>query len=141
ALVESTGADVAETHADDELVLLDGLGTTNTVTPIPIPNLHDFGSGAASPLTNTLVLVSTAGPDSDQETADDIVAVISDLGGSNTVTPLTVGGLDEDQESRATRLSPTLAALATGGTDAQLNTSDDELVVLSGVGTTNTVTR
>lgn len=141
ALVNSAGADAEETTADDELMLLDRLGSTNTVTPIPIPNLHDFGAGMATPLTNTLALVSTEGPDSMQSTADDVVAVISDLGGANTVTPLTLGGGDEDQESRATRLTPTSAALATGGGDAKMNTADDELVILTGVGTTNTVTR
>jgi hypothetical protein len=123
-------------------VLLEGLGTTNTVTPVPIPNIHDYGNGVAVSLSETTLLVGTEGPDSAQSTLDDQVAVVTGVGSTNTVTLLTVPGLDEDQVSRPVRLSPTRVVFGTGGqTNVSTNTADDEAIVIDGVGTTNTIIR
>jgi hypothetical protein len=52
-----------------------------------------------------------------------------------------VGGLDDDAASAVRALSPTRVALGTGGPNFTVNSADDELVVIDGVGTTNAITR
>jgi len=142
AVITCAGPDALQSTADDRLVLLDGLGTTNTVTPIPVPSIHDYGNGVAVQLSDTTLVVGTEGPDSSQNTLDDQVAVVTGLGTTNTVALLTVPGLDEDQECRPVRLSPTRIVVATGGrTTPTMNNADDEAVVIDGVGTTNTILR
>jgi hypothetical protein len=142
AVVVSAGADGAEETADDALMLLDRLGTTNTITAIPIPRIQNFGSGMATPLSESVAVLGSLGPDGSQETADDQVAIVTGLGSTNTVTLVTVGGMDEDVSSRPVRLSPTRVAFGTGGqTNPRVNGVDDEVVVISGVGTTNALTR
>lgn len=141
ALMPAAGPDGLESTADDELVLLDNLGSTNDVTFIPVPHVMDFGAGMAVPLSETTALVVTEGPDSNQESSDDQLAVITGLGTTNTVTLVTVGGLDEDRQSRPVRMSGDRVVLATGGPNSTFDNLDDEAVVISGVGTANTITR
>jgi len=141
ALVTSAGPDGTEENGDDRVYLLDGLGTANTVTPIPVPGIHAYGAGQCVPLSPTLAVLSTGGPNFTQENADDTLAILSGLGGTVSVTHVTIGGLDEDRSSVPVRLSPTSVLVCTGGANFILNSPDDELVLVTGIGTTNTVTR
>lgn len=141
AVVASYGPDGVLRSADDELLLLDDLGATNTITPIAVPFLHAFSCGSALPLANDLLVVGSVGPDGQRASADDRLDVITGVGTTNTVTPVTVGGVDEDLSSRATRLSPTRVAFCTGGPTFGINTLDDEVAVVSNIGTTNDLDR
>lgn len=141
AIITSAGPDHVETTADDRLVYLNQLGTLNTVTPVPVPNIHNYSGGQAIALSATSVTVVTEGPDSVQTTVDDQLAVVTGLGVTNTVTLISVGSTDEDQVSRGTRLSPTRVALGSGGTTSpSFNNADDEVIVIDNVGTTNNLT-
>jgi hypothetical protein len=141
AVACGAGADGAESTADDELLLLDDLGGANTVTPIPVPFLFDYGAGRPTPLSATVVVVAGCGPDGDDGTADDRVSVVTGLGTTNTVTHLTTGSLDEDGQCRPVVLGPTTVAFCGSGLDDSLSTADDDLLVIEGVGTTNTLRR
>jgi hypothetical protein len=141
AVVSTCGPDGVPVTADDELLLLDGLGASNTITPIPVPFIQNFSSGTAVPLSNTTLVVSSAGPDKLHESADDELEIITGLGTTNTVTPLAMAGMDEDLSSRPVRLSPTRVAFSTGGPTFKTNTLDDEVAVVSNVGSSNSVTR
>jgi hypothetical protein len=142
AVIVAAGPDGNEGTADDQVVLLDRLGTSNTVAPITVPNIQVYGAGLPVALSETAVVVTTEGPDSNRITLDDQVALVSGLGTSNSVALINVGSADEDVESRAVRLSPTRVVLATAGTtNTAINNSDDEAVVIDGLGTTNMVTR
>jgi len=141
AIIATAGPDGSEATADDTLVLMDHLGTTNTLTSITVPSIHDYGAGLSVALSDSTVVVGTEGPDSNQTTLDDQVAVVTGLGTTNTVTLVSVGSLDEDAVSRSVRLSPTRVVFGTGGTTNQsVNGPDDEAVVIDQVGTANTLT-
>jgi hypothetical protein len=142
AVMAGAGPDQVEATADDQLFVLDRLGSGNTITPIALPHRQDFGAGIAAILSPTTLTIATEGPDSTRETADDTLAVITGLGTTNTVTMVTVGGLDEDPSSRGTRLAHDRVAFSTGGTpNPLLGGGDDQVVIVSDVGGTNLVSR
>ena len=141
AVIVSAGPDRAESTPDDQVVLLDQLGTANTITPITVPSIHDYGAGLPVALSEATIALVTEGPDNNGFTLDDQVAIITGLGTTNTVSLISVGSTDEDAVSRVVRLSSTRLVLGAGGTtSATINDADDEAVVIDGVGTTNAVT-
>jgi hypothetical protein len=140
AMISSNGPDGIDESGDEQVYLLDNLGSTNDVTAISVPNIYGRGAGSVVSLTEGDALVTTLGPDGANLTDDDTVVLISDLGGSNTTTAITVGPADQDLECRSVPVSPTSAALITFGTDRTANTADDHVTLVSGIGTANTVT-
>ena len=139
ALIAATGADGIETSADDLLYLLDGLGTTDTVAAISVPSIGGDGAGMALPLAADRAIVATVGADARSETADDSFALLSDLGAGNDVAQIVVGPLGVDIASRPVRLGASSIAANSAGPDGDFNTSDDRVVVVSGLGTANAV--
>jgi hypothetical protein len=115
ALVSSCGLDGVETSVDDRLVLLDGLGTTNSVTFIPTGSLSNYGAGRATVLSDEVAVLSTPGVDNVDITSDDGYVVVRNLSTTRDVQTTLVGGLDEDNGTHAVRLSPTLCAFVTAG--------------------------
>lgn len=140
-IVASGGADNADGTSDDLLLLISNVGTTNSVVGIPVPHLQTGSSGRPVPLDPNTVAVVTEGPDSIRSNADDTVAIVTGLGTTNTVTQVTIGGLREDKGVQPVRLTRTSFAITTGGAGGTYNNADDELVIVSGVGTTNALTR
>jgi hypothetical protein len=137
ALVSSCGPDAVETSADDHLVLLDGLGTTNTVTDIATGSLSNYGAGRATPLSDEVAVLSTPGVDNKDITADDGYLVVTNLSTTHDVQTIPVGGLDEDNGTHATRLAPDLCAFVTSGPNFKFGSSgvagdglDDRVAIL-----------
>jgi hypothetical protein len=142
ALVSTTGTDTAESNADDAVRMLDALGTMNVVTPIAVGGgIWDYGAGVATAISADLAVISSNGPDGVDGNSDDGVVVLSGLGASNTATFVTVGNLDEDAQCRPVRMADDSCAFAAGGPAGGFGTMDDEVVLVTGLGTDNALTR
>jgi len=140
-LLASAGDDDSEESADDEVALVEGLGGAPTVTYLPVPYILDYGGGWIQVFSQSLATIGTAGADGSEETADDSTYVLTNIGGSNTLTEVVVGGTEEDIQSRCQILTPTSCVMTTGGTNFSYDDLDDEVVIISGLGGSNTLTR
>jgi hypothetical protein len=141
AVLGSLGPDGNEYTADDVLFLLDDLGGANSLTSINVPSISRYGSGVPVALSASSVMVSTGGADNAQRTTDDALVLVTDLGGANVKTSIVVGGIGDDRACRPVLLGPGTSAQVTAGADGNFSNADDEVVVLSGIGKTNTVHR
>jgi hypothetical protein len=141
AVAVGAGADAAESTADDELLLLTGLGGTNTLTPIVVGFVFDYGGGRPTPLSATTVVFAGCGPDGSDVTADDRLTVVTGLGTTNTITHVTTGALDEDGQTRPVALDAATVASTGSGVDGTRGNADDDLLVLEDVGGANTLRR
>jgi hypothetical protein len=139
AVLVGTGPDGSWPSADDEFLLLQDLGGGNTVTHIPAPHLTGWSPSAVLRISETRAVSASAGPDDTDQTADDQVLLLDDLGGANTVTPLTVGYLDDGPASRLHPLSPSVGALVSDGPDGTYNTTDDLIVIVRDLFGSNTI--
>ncbi len=139
AVVMSEGPDGRYSTADDRIYVVDGIGTSNAVSFATLPFISCCGATRPTALGPDLAVVPTFGADGIQGTADDTLAFVSDLGGANTVTPVVVGGMDEDRSCRPLRLAADRVAVVTNGPDAVDNSADDRIAIVSGVGGAVTV--
>lgn len=135
AVIHTYGPDGSSSTADDTLLLLDRLGTDNTVTPITIGYLADWDWGSAVPLSESAVVLAGYGPDATYPSADDVIILVSDLGGTNTVTNLPAPFLNDIP--RPAVLSPTAFLTNSAGPDANYPTADDLIYSFTDVGGTN----
>lgn len=137
AVAVGLGPDGLMSSMDDVVYLLDDLGGANTVTPIPVGYLEQYDQAKPTPLSPDVLVVSQYGADGLEHTADDTIALITDLGGSNTITPLPAPYLHWLYSGRpAPRSATSFLALSTGpdGTD---RTADDRVYLFTDVGGTN----
>jgi len=131
-VVPATGPDGIAQTDDDVTLLVTNIGGAAVVTPLETPFLlADGGASRAVRLSKTRALIASAGPDGDEETADDVVYLLDGLGTTNVVTPLTVGFLGTRTTWNPVRLSDDAAAVVSGLT---------EIALLTGLGVTNTIT-
>ena len=131
-LAVSAGPDFADSTADDVLLLVDAV--EGTITPIPIPFARNSSGGQAAPLSHDAAAVGTFGADGLVGTADDAVAIVTDLGGANAVTTVVVGATADNNECRPTRLDDGTFAQATLGADGVIGTADDAITIVHGTG-------
>ena len=139
-LLTSSGPDGSEATPDDVVYLFTDVGNTATRTDIAVPNIADKRPGIPATLSATRALVSSAGPDGSDSTADDLVYLLDNLGSTNNVTPIAAPNIQNFGAGQPVSLTATLAVLSTEGADSSEGTADDSVLVLSGLGTTNTVT-
>ena len=138
AAVIQAGADGSFSTADDGVHLLLGLGTTNTVTTRITGPLADVDYSMAVPFGPDLAVMAAIGPDASFETPDDVLHILSDIGGASTVT--TVPAADGTYQARAARLTPTSFLSNSNGPDGNAHTADDVTYLFTDVGGTNTRT-
>ena len=131
-LVVSAGPDFVDSTADDEVLLLDSVD--GVVTHIAVPWLRNSSGAQASVLAPDRALFGTRGADGLDSTADDAIAVLSDLGGTNTVSTIVTGPSGDNNQCRPVELRPDAFAMATFGADLTVGTSDDGVTVVTGVG-------
>jgi hypothetical protein len=136
-LAVSAGADFVDSNADDQVFLVDA--AAGTITSIPVPFVKNSSGGQATGLTPVVAAVGTMGADALAGTADDAVAILSDLGNTNAVANILVGATADNNECRPARLDDTTFALATLGSDRTVGTADDEVTIVHGVGGTPVV--
>jgi len=136
-LAVSAGTDFVDSTADDEVFLIDA--AAGTITAIAVPFVKNSSGGQATGLSPAVAAVGTMGADGVAGSADDAVAILSDLGNANTVTNILVGATADNNECRPARLDDTAFALATLGSDRTISTADDEITVVHGVGGTPVV--
>ena len=91
---------------------LPSLELSARVTSITVGALSLLDGEPPIRLSDSAAMITTAGPDNEFRSVDDSVMLLSDLGGSNTVTPITVGYL---QGMAPVALSATSAVIASGG--------------------------
>lgn len=123
------GADLV-TSADDQFVVLDGIGTgTLSVSSNPIPGVTFEGPCILSPIDSSSAGIALAGPDFVPGTADDIAGVITGIGGS--LSGITLGTFPQapGRMGIPVRVGPTTVATAWVGGDLILGTPDDGVVV------------
>ena len=134
ALVVTAGPDFTDSTIDDRVLLLDT--AAGTATPIDVPFAKNGAAGRPVVLSETAAVVATMGADGLEGTADDAVAVLSDLGGTNTVSTVVVGVTGDNNECRPARISGDTFALVTFGADSVVGSSDDEVTIVHHVGAT-----
>ncbi len=140
ALVVAAGADLLDSTADDELLLLDTVAGTST--PVAVPYVVNASGGRPVVLAPGLAICSTLGADGTLGTGDDAVAVVAGLDGATpTVTSIPIGAFGDDNNCRPTRLAADAFAMVSFGDDATVGTPDDEVVYVSGIGGTVQVQR
>jgi hypothetical protein len=137
AMVVGAGPDGADETVDDGVYLLDDLGGANAVTFIPVASILGNGGGAPTMLNPDLVVLSVLGGDRTAATADDLVVIISDIGGSNLRRGVRVAGMASGSASRPVRMGATAFAVTTTGDDFVFDTEDDSVVVVTNVGVLN----
>jgi hypothetical protein len=115
-------------------VLVSNLGGVPTTQEIVIGPSDEDAESRAVVLQPGVAAVGAWGPDQSEDTADDQLVLLSDLGGTNTALFLTVGGVSGGSTSELTRLGPSSVALASGGPDGAHGGGDDDYAVLDGVG-------
>lgn len=138
-LVMAEGPDAAPETADDVVLLVRGIGGTPTVTPLATPNVVSY-SGQLVRVSATRALAISMGVDMTRRTADDGVYLLDDLGGANSVTFLPIPFLENDEVSLPIVLDPETVVVATAGLDGDDTTADDTTALVTGLGTTNTIT-
>lgn len=138
AVTTSAGPDGSYYTADDEVQLIDGIGTTNTVTSIPVGPLSYYDYSTPVQLSQSVIALSGLGPDFSEDTADDTFVVVSDLGGTNTVDTMAAPwGM---YPPRPSRIDPTMVLVASYGPDGAVSTADDVVYLFSDLGGANTRT-
>ena len=133
-LVVSAGADFVDSNADDEVLLLDSVD--GVVTHIAVPYVRNSSGAQASVLAPDRALFGTRGADGIDSTADDAIAVLSDLGGTNTVSNIVTGPSGDNNQCRPVELRSDAFAMSTFGADRLVGTYDDSITVVTGVGST-----
>jgi len=132
-LVSTNGPDGEVTTADDEILLLDYLDGTPTVTPLAVPMLMRSTLVALGP---DLAVAAARGPGAPHH---DELVVLRDLGGSNYVYEVHVGVLGtetwlEGGRGAPVRIGPRTAAIATLGPDGAWPSADDQVATLTVTG-------
>ncbi len=135
-LVLTEGADSVEGTADDSVYLVTRLGANEATTEIVVGATDEDRQARPVPLSPTSFAVVTLGPDLNYNSADDRIAIVSDVGGTNTVSTVTVGGLADGATSTPSALSSTALVVTSGGADGLIRSGgDDAVTVVSGIGT------
>lgn len=133
AIVSTSGADLAVGTADDSVVLLTGLDTDEPRVgeELIIGGLSGSDSSRPVLLSPTRALVLSAGPDGDFLSQDDEVVLIDDLGGADSIVPISVPYLSASFSiSLPVALSDSKAVLNSAGPDGELETVDDEVALI-----------
>jgi len=139
AILASEGPDSATQSADDRFYLFSDLGGSNAVTPITVPNLIDWAAASPQKIDATTVVTTSAGPDQTTSTADDGIVILSDVGGTNAQTSVTVGFLEDSIGMSPLLISRTAAVIGGVGPDGVDDTADDVYRVIADLGTSNSV--
>jgi hypothetical protein len=131
-LLLSPGSDETVGGADDQLLIIDHILSTPVVTAVPVPNLRS-GSRLVRLSDDAAALRTKAGPG--PAGVDDVIVLLTDLGGTPEVTTIAVGPLAPIAND-PTRLGPRQLAMPTLGVDG-VGSADDEIAVISDIGGTN----
>lgn len=138
-LVPLRGADLADFTGDDQVALLTALSTPVPPAPVnlsaafPIPGT----GGRLAALSPTSAVRLTAGADGSLGTSDDGLVVLTALSGAGASATASTGPLQDTQPLAS---SPTAAVVAGEGSDGSAGTSDDAVVVVSGIGGSTSTT-
>jgi hypothetical protein len=135
ALVTGAGPNLTWGNADDVVYLLDGIGTTNTVTGITVGYLGASDAYTPEALGPDRAVVYSLGPNGAGNGTDDEAVVLTSLGGMNVVTHLAAPRVPSSGRSKPVALSPTSFLLSSNGPDAAVRTADDVVYLFTNVGT------
>lgn len=131
------GPDNRWSTADDSVIVLDRLGSDNVVFEITVGPIDGEDGHRPIALDAGTLVISTFGPDGDDSTADDTVALITRIGTANTVTHLPAPFIAKYGKSRPVALSPASFLVMTRGADDLDATEDDAAYLFTDVGITN----
>jgi hypothetical protein len=71
---------------DDQAVVISGVGTTNTITRIPVPGIGKSSTSLILPLSSTAFLISNGGADGLLDAGgDDMITLVTGIGGTVVV--------------------------------------------------------
>jgi hypothetical protein len=133
AVVGTRGADGLDGTADDAVAILSGLGSANAVASVVVGPCGDNNECRPVRLADDAFAMVTFGADSAVGTADDSITVVTGIGGSPLVQSVVIGAVANGTTSTVVPLSGRALLLSGGGQDQTVGTSDDAIVVLSGI--------
>jgi hypothetical protein len=134
ALVLTRGADGLAGTADDAVAVLAGLGSTNSVSTVVVGAAGDNNESRPAALDDATFALVTFGADGSVSTSDDAVTIVHGVGAAPLVQHVVVGSVAGGTTSTVVPVSPSALLVAGGGPDQLVGTSDDAVVVLSGIG-------
>ena len=129
-LVLAEGPDGTPGTADDETLLVTGIGSSVAVKAIATKHASTY-STRIERLSATRAAMSAAGDDGVFGTTDDAVLVLDRLGSENLVLTIPVGGLGDNQQFTPERLTSDRFDVPSVGADLTADTADDEIVVVT----------
>lgn len=122
------GADLV-TSGDDQFVVLDGIGTgTLTLSSTTLPGVAFEAPGILTVINPTTVGLTLSGADFLFGTADDILGVVTGIGGALTGITLGTFPAFPGRMGMAVRVGPTTVAVAYVGVGGVPGTVDDALI-------------
>jgi hypothetical protein len=140
-LVASAGPDLTEQTTDDQVYLFTDVGGANTRTDLATPTLTRYGAGTPVVLSPSLAVVTGHGADGAEMTADDEIHVLTGLDGATpAVTTVLLPNIQRYGAGRAVPVGPDSILVSTEGPDSTGGTADDTVALITGLGTTNTIT-
>lgn len=134
AVVATFGGDGVEGTADDAVAVLGRLGEANTVTSVVVGPTGDNNECRPVALDGSTFALVTFGGDQKVGTADDEITIVHSVGGVPLVQHVVVGAVAGGSTSAVVPASPGALLVAGGGPDQAIGTSDDAVVVLTGIG-------
>lgn len=135
--VNSNGPDGSDSSADDQLHLVVGLDGTPAVSTVPTPYLDDYAAGRPVPFGPDTVVVRGFGADGSDQSADDVLFVVTDIGATNTVDEVIMGPCEEDRECLMQVMRSGTGVVANFGFDESSGSADDGVTIFLGAGTSN----
>ena len=140
AAVTTEGPDSTDYSADDTVAILTRLGSQNDVTQVTVGATDEDSECRVVRMAPDRLAVLTFGADNTNDGADDEMAFVDDVGGTNAVSHVVVGAVHGRVCSEPRCFDRSTIALTTGGGDNDIGSGlDDVITVVSGVGGTPVV--
>lgn len=140
AVMVTSGPDGDSSTPDDELAILSDLAGVPGVEHVAVGPVGSGADGRPVLLTEDRVGLAGLGPDQAGNGADDEVVVVSGLRGDPEAEAIPVGPLGRSAGAMPTALGAGALLINAGGADA-LETGDDELASVTGIGSAPEVER
>ncbi|QFU74647.1 hypothetical protein EY643_02690 [Halioglobus maricola] len=133
-ILSTIGADEDDTTADDELIVVRALSGIPSSQSIATPYLFDDGTSAPVLMSADSLVVTNAGADELEGTADDGVHYVTNLFGTPAVTNVSVPYIYSLNPGTPVPVTTTSFLVSSVGPDESEETDDDELVLVEGLG-------
>jgi hypothetical protein len=136
-VIGSIGPDEDAQTADDGLHIITDTGAGYSVSYLIVPGMDEDRGSQPVRMDDTSLIVGTAGLDLEFETADDALVMVSNVGTSNDIQEIVVGGLNSGKATQVTRVNDSTVVFTSGGADNLLGDEqgalDDVVNMITGL--------